>query len=88
MVILLMQGILVFLALLTFFGLYVAYKGPKAANRIVAINVISTKVTVIIALLSIATGQKEFVDVALVYAMVGFIATISVSKYLEKGNLD
>ncbi|MEN1759120.1 monovalent cation/H+ antiporter complex subunit F [Anoxynatronum sibiricum] len=75
------------LALLTFFCLYRAYAGPTAVDRVVAINVITTKVAMLIALLSIITGQEIFVDVALIYAMMGFIATICVSKYIEKGKL-
>ncbi|MBV1757465.1 MAG: hypothetical protein KMY55_06420 [Dethiosulfatibacter sp.] len=49
--------------------------------------IISTKVTVMIALISIITGQDAFMDVALIYAMMGFITTICVSKYIEKGKL-
>jgi len=77
----------VFLALLVFFSLYRAYAGPTAADRVVAINVITTKIAMLIVLLSIITGQEVFVDVALIYAMMGFIATICVSKYIEKGKL-
>ena len=77
----------VFLALLSFMCLYRAYAGPTAADRVVAINVITTKIAVLIVLLSIITGQEVFVDVALIYAMMGFIATICVSKYIEKGKL-
>jgi multicomponent Na+:H+ antiporter subunit F len=77
----------VFLALLSFMCLYRAYAGPTAADRVVAINVITTKIAMLIVLLSIITGQEVFVDVALIYAMMGFIATICVSKYIEKGKL-
>lgn len=77
----------VFLGILTFFCLYRAYKGPMAADRIVSINVITTKVAVLIAIISVVTEQNAFIDVALIYAMMGFIATISVSKYMEKGKL-
>ncbi len=77
----------IFLALLAFISLYRAYRGPTPADRVVAINVISTKVTVLIAILALLTEQDAFVDVALVYSMMGFIATVSVSKYLEKGKL-
>ncbi|HBT19119.1 MAG TPA: cation:proton antiporter [Clostridiaceae bacterium] len=76
-----------FLALLAFVCLYRAYVGPTAADRVVSINVITTKVTVLIALISVITDQNEFIDVALIYAMMGFIATIAVSKYIEKGKL-
>jgi multicomponent Na+:H+ antiporter subunit F len=77
----------VFLGILFFFCLYRAYIGPEAADRVVSINVISTKVTVMIVLVSVITGQDAFVDVALIYAMTGFITTICVSKYIEKGKL-
>ena len=80
-------GAAVFLSLLIFFCLYMAYKGPTAADRVVAINVITTKITILIALVTVITNQDAFIDVALTYAMISFIATISVSKYIEKGKL-
>lgn len=67
--------------------LYRAYKGPTNADRMVAINAISTKVIVLIALLAVLTDQPTFVDIALIYAMIGFIATIALSKYVENGRL-
>lgn len=80
-------GITIFLSLLAFVCLYRAYIGPTAADRVVSINVITTKVTVLIAFIAIITDQDAFIDVALIYAMMGFIATIAVSKYIEKGKL-
>ncbi len=77
----------IFLVILCFFSLYMAYHGPGAADRIIAINVISTKVAVLIAILAIVTNQDTFIDVSLIYAMMGFVATVCVSKYLEKGKL-
>lgn len=81
-------GCAIFLVLLSFVGLYRAYKGPTAADRIVAINVISTKVTVVIVLMALWIKQGSYVNVALIYAMIGFITTIGVAKYLLKGRLD
>ncbi|MDR5659337.1 monovalent cation/H+ antiporter complex subunit F [Serpentinicella sp. ANB-PHB4] len=80
-------GITIFLALLTIVCLYRAYVGPTSADRVVSINVISTKITTLIALLAIITGEDTFVDVSLVYAMIGFIMTVCVAKYIEKGKL-
>jgi multicomponent Na+:H+ antiporter subunit F len=80
-------AILIALAILSFASLYRAIKGPSAADRIIAINVISTKVTVMILLISIVLKQTGYMDVALIYALVGFITTLSVSKYLAKGKL-
>ena len=81
-------GCAIFLVLLSFVGLYRAYKGPTAADRIVAINVISTKVTVVIVLIALWIKQGSYVNVALLYAMIGFVTTIGVAKYLLKGRLD
>ncbi|SDB90385.1 multisubunit sodium/proton antiporter, MrpF subunit [Pelagirhabdus alkalitolerans] len=77
----------IFLAVLAFVCIYRAYIGPTAADRVVSINVITTKVTVLIALIAVITDQYMFIDVALIYAMMGFIATLAVSKYIEKGKL-
>ncbi len=81
-------GCAIFLVLLSFVGLYRAYKGPTAADRIVAINVISTKITVVIVIIALWIKQGSYVNVALIYAMIGFITTIGVAKYLLKGRLD
>jgi len=78
----------IILTLLSFVGLYRAFVGPTAADRIVAINMIATKVTAIIVLIALVTKQNAYVNVALVYAMIGFLTTIAVAKYLIKGRLD
>lgn len=78
---------IVVLVLLTFVGLYRAIVGPTAEERIVAINMISTKVTAIITMIALITAQAFYVDVALVYALLGFITTIGLAKLLLKGKL-
>ena len=77
----------IILSIFAFICLYRAYAGPTTADRVVSINVISTKVTVLIAVIAVITEQNEFIDVAVIYAMMGFIATIAVSKYIEKGKV-
>ncbi len=78
----------IMLMVLTFLCLTRAALGPTAADRVVAINVIGTKTMVIIALVSFLSGQQFFLDVALVYALIAFVMTIGVAKYMEKGALD
>jgi multicomponent Na+:H+ antiporter subunit F len=80
-------GYAIILSILAFVCLFRAYAGPTTADRVVAINVISTKVTVLIAVIAVLTNQNSFIDVAIIYAMMGFIATIAVSKYIEKGKI-
>ncbi len=76
-----------FLIALAFIALYRAYRGPTAADRVVAINVITTKVVTIIVLIATITNQSSYINVALVYALIGFMTTIGVGKYLLKGKL-
>lgn len=82
-----MIAIAIFLSAMAFVCLYRAYIGPTPADQVIAINVISTKVTILIVLLAGLTNQDSFIDVSIVYAMMGFITTVAVSKYLEKGKL-
>ncbi len=76
------------LLLLTFVGLYRTIVGPTAPDRIVAINMITTKVTTMIVMVALLTSQDSYVSVALVYALIGFIASIGLAKFLMKGKLD
>ncbi|MDQ7793748.1 MAG: monovalent cation/H+ antiporter complex subunit F [bacterium] len=71
------------LLVLVFLCLWRAARGPTVADRVVAINVIATKTMVLIALISSFFGEGFFLDVALVYALIGFLATVGVAKYLE-----
>lgn len=68
--------------------LYRAIKGPRVYDRALAVNVIGTKTVVLIALIGFIDGRPHFLDIALVYALINFIATIAFLKYRETGGLD
>jgi len=58
--------------------------GPTVLDRVMAVNVIGTKTIVLLALIGFYYGRPEmFLDIALVYALINFIATIAVLRYLE-----
>ena len=61
--------------------------GPTSLDRNIVINVIGTKTVVIMVLMSFIYEELFFIDVALVYALISFVATICVAKYLERGEL-
>ena len=65
-----------------------ALKGPTAYDRILAMNAMGTKTVILVALLGFVSGRPDFLDLALVYALVSFITTIAILKYIEKGRLD
>lgn len=81
-------AVTVILTMATFLCLFRAYVGPTAEDRIVAINVIGTKTVVIISIVSLVFHQEFFLDVALVYALVSFITTVGIAKYMEKSTLE
>ena len=76
--ILLMGAII--LALLIFAALIRAVLGPRFTDRIIAVNVINTLVIAEITLLSVWLGEDFLVDVALVYALLSFLAVVVISR--------
>ena len=65
-----------------------AIRGPSAYDRILAMNAMGTKTVLLVALLGFASGRPEFLDLALIYALVSFITTVAILKFIEKGRLD
>ena len=72
---------------LIFLSLTRAAIGPTAADRIVAINTVGTKVITLLALIGVATEQYFYLDVAMVYAMISFLDSIGFAKFFEFGRL-
>ena len=54
--------------------------GPRFTDRIVSINVICTHTIILIAVLSSLLKESSLLDVATVYAMIGFLAVVVLSK--------
>ncbi len=72
--------VMIILAICMLFALVRVVKGPSSADRMVAVNMIGTMTMVIILLLSILLGEEYLMDVAVVYAMLSFLAVIVLSK--------
>ena len=64
-----------------------ALKGPKVFDRILAVNSFGTKMVLLIAVLNFLTGRPEFLDLALIYALMNFVATIAVLRFSRYGDL-
>ncbi|MTI46923.1 monovalent cation/H+ antiporter complex subunit F [Sporosalibacterium faouarense] len=61
-----------------------AIKGPTLEDRLMAVNVISTKTVVLISLVSFILKEEFFIDVVLVYALISFISTVIITNVIEK----
>jgi len=64
-----------------------AIKGPSICDRILAVNMFGTKTVLIIAVLGFLMGRPDFMDIALVYALINFVGTIAVLKVFKYGDL-
>ena len=78
----LLTGALIVLALLMLTLMPKVIKGPRFTDRIVAINAINTMVTASICLLSRLHRAGYLLDVALIYALLGFTATTLLTRLL------
>jgi multicomponent Na+:H+ antiporter subunit F len=65
-----------------------AIAGPTVYDRILATNALGTKTIVFVTLLGYISGRTEFIDMAIIYALVSFITTIAILKFAEMGRLD
>ena len=61
--------------------------GPTVFDRILAINTFGTATVLLIALFGFLTNRPDFLDIALLYALINFISTIAVLKIFRYGNL-
>ncbi|MCD6178499.1 MAG: hypothetical protein J7K39_01210 [Bacteroidales bacterium] len=59
--------------------------GPTSADRIVAFDVMSVSSVALIAFIAALSNRIIYMDVALVYGILGFLGVIIVARYLEKG---
>jgi multicomponent Na+:H+ antiporter subunit F len=60
-----------------------AQRGPTIYDRILAVNVFGTKTVLLITITGFLFGRPDFLDVALVYALINFISVIGVLRYFE-----
>jgi multicomponent Na+:H+ antiporter subunit F len=80
--------VMLILSATIFFCLYRAVVGPTVPDRIIGINVIGTKVVVMLLLVSVILKQPSFFDIALLYALLLYVTTLAFVKYLEYKRLD
>lgn len=60
-----------------------AFVGPTLYDRILAVNNFGTKTVLLIAVLGFLGGRPEFLDIAIVYALINFISIIAVLRFFE-----
>ncbi|PSQ25833.1 pH regulation protein F [Halobacteriales archaeon QS_9_68_17] len=61
--------------------------GPTVPDRVVALDAIATNVVAIAVLFALRTGRGLFITVSLVLAIIGFLSTVTVAKYVTEGDI-
>jgi len=60
-----------------------ALKGPTVYDRVLAVNMFGTKTVLLLSVIGFLTGRPDFLDLGLVYALINFIGTIAILKYVS-----
>jgi multicomponent Na+:H+ antiporter subunit F len=74
-----------------FCALFVLFRvvfGPSSADRIVAVDILGILIIGMLALLGLFYNQNFFIDIALIWALLSFIASLAFAKILEGRQLD
>ena len=80
--------ILIVLAIMLVLCLIRAVIGPRIADRLVSVNMMGTMIMCIIVILGVVMNEGYLADIALIYAMISFLAVVVLTKvytgvYLE-----
>jgi multicomponent K+:H+ antiporter subunit F len=75
------------LALCILMAAYRVFAGPSQPDRVIALEVISTNVVGLILVLGIRSGSRIYSEAALVIALLSFLGTVSLAKYLAGGTV-
>ena len=63
--------------------LWRVYLGPTLYDRVIAVNSIGTLAVLIIGVVGFLTERPDFLDIALLYALINFVGTIAVLKFFR-----
>lgn len=77
-------GMVVIAALL---NVYRLVKGPDAPDRVLALDTLSITAIALIILLGITLNTRMYLEAALLIAVMGFVSTVAMAKYLKRGSV-
>jgi multicomponent K+:H+ antiporter subunit F len=77
-------GMVVLAALL---NVYRLIKGPDAPDRVLALDTLYINAIALIILLGITLGTRMYLEAALLIAVMGFVGTVAMAKYLKRGSV-
>ena len=76
----LLWGSAAFLSAALFLCLFRAALGPRLTDRVIAVNIVGTKVIVLIAILALILEEPYLADICLIYAVISFLSVVVLSR--------
>ena len=73
--------------LATVLNVYRLIKGPDAPDRVLALDTLYINAIALIVLLGITLGTRLYLESALLIAVMGFVGTVAMAKYLKRGSV-
>jgi multicomponent Na+:H+ antiporter subunit F len=64
-----------------------AFRGPTVFDRVLAANMFGTKTVLLIAVSGFLTGRPEWLDLAILYALMNFIGMVALLRFSKFSNL-
>ena len=82
-----LHGGLILATAVTLLAGYRVIVGPTTPDRVVALDTIGTNVVAIAIMYALVTDTGLFITVSLVLAIIGFISTIAVARFVTEGDI-
>lgn len=79
-----LYAVLPVLAISTLLALVRLVRGPSSADRVVALDLITTTGLAIVATYALINKNPAFLDVAVVIGLIGFLGTVAFARYIER----
>jgi multicomponent K+:H+ antiporter subunit F len=77
----------VLVALAMLFTVYRLLRGPHAQDRVLALDTLYVNAMILMVTFGIRSGSALYFEAALVIAMLGFVATVALAKFLLRGEV-
>jgi multisubunit Na+/H+ antiporter MnhF subunit len=68
-------------------GLFRVLRGPTWADRITALDFLNATIAVLVVIIALKTERTALLDVALLFSILGFLATIALAKFFLQGQV-
>lgn len=66
---------------------YRMIKGPRAQDRILALDAFYVSAMLVLVMFGIRAGTSIYFEVALIIGLLGFVSTVALSKFLMRGEV-